>query len=1145
MLHKLESVLERCLSRSVEGLQESSIAVTIGDSFVNGKRTLIVCDDNVQAERLASQFLTFSALTPEQVICIPELDILPYELEVPPVNWLGQRNQALYRFFNMPIDKPGVVITTLLAACQHLKAKDFWSTMPFDLSLGDHVIIDNIANQLEELQYQAADFEVTQRGEYIRTNSVLDIFPIDSEYPFRVQWDSNLKTIVSIRIVDVESQSSLNGVESFTIIPVREMLCTADETKIVRTNFRRLFNKALADPFYKTISNGVLPEGVEFYLPLFSPTTNIFKEFSESNQRVVFLEHCDESYSKRMQYAHMRYSELQQDMLDHKVLRPEQIWLPFEEISSTLNSAEVLHISSESSERSEFQTEKTHFRVAENLSVLTSMLQGPMDNATKVVMLVQTKSRLAQMRPLGAVLNCSFEFCKTWEEARQTENKFVVMFGDMDAGYFDVKSGLLLITEHEIFGHQIRLDDDVEAVESKDEDPLKGLTIGDLVVHYRLGIGRYNGLKRPSSNMFGPEYFSMEFSDGGSAFLPIAELPLVRKYQCLNPENVKLSTYDKNNRPWTSAVENTVKELGPIVKELLEKKAVRDSILGVKIPQPTDVYAKFCKRFPYQPTRDQLRATDEIKSDLCSSKVMNRIITGDVGFGKTEVAARAAMMCALHGYQVVVAVPSTLLCNQHYASFVERFKGFDVNICKLAGGNSSKALIDQIENGSFSIIISTHTALRTDIKYHNLGLVIVDEEHRFGVDDKAALSRKFESVNMLSMTATPIPRTLDSSLAGIRDTSVLSTPPASRLSIITTVAMPTEAAVRNALRRELIRNGQAFYLCNSIEMIESRIEWLKSLLPELTVDCVHGQRTREENAQVMERMKEGEVDVLVATTIIENGIDIANANTIIIENADRLGLATLHQLRGRVGRSIRRGYCVLLASGESISTEGEGRLKAMLNTSKLGDGLRLSYYDLQIRGAGELLGEGQSGNIQAIGYDLYYVVFQNYLRMASKMPDYTITDRQFKRLVEGEEPCKIELGSGTSISADYIPYDSLRIMYYSRLSSAKSHDEVMKIRTEIEDRFGPMPDEVADVFPVYSIRLAVRPLGITTIVSNESGVHVKLQDPEYLEKFAKLVRFESKSEYSYLWITLLDCPNTLEGVDSFFDQFQINLKEVA
>jgi transcription-repair coupling factor (superfamily II helicase) len=741
--------------------------------------------------------------------------------------------------------------------------------------------------------------------------------------------------------------------------------------------------------------------------------------------------------------------------------------------------------------------------------------------------------------PVGAA-SAAIDVSRIAAEAAPTTmakaTRFAITIAPLEQGFALTRPALTVLTERELFGERVRTERRRRRGAARDPDAiirdLTELSVGSPIVHVDHGVGRYQGLLSMELGGMEGEFLVIEYAKGDKLYVPVAQLGLVSRYSGTAPELAPL--HSLGGDAWERARRKAAEKVRDVAAELLAIYAQREARGGESLPIDRQLVEAFGASFPFEETPDQEQAIDAVLRDLAAPRAMDRVICGDVGFGKTEVALRAAFAAATAGKQVAVLVPTTLLAQQHYRNFADRFADWPVKVDVLSRFKSSKEVneaLKRLADGQIDVIVGTHKLLQSDIRFKNLGLVIVDEEQRFGVRQKEQLKKLRAEVDLLTMTATPIPRTLNMAMSGLRDLSLITTPPAHRMAVRTFISAWDPATIREAFQRELARGGQVYFLHNEVQTIERTARELEELIPEARIGIAHGQMAERELERVMADFHRQRYNVLVCTTIIETGIDIPTANTIIIDRADRFGLAQLHQLRGRVGRSHHRAYAYLIVPDrKAITADAEKRLEALASLEELGAGFTLATHDLEIRGAGELLGDEQSGQIQEIGFGLYTELLDRAVRAlkSGKVPDFDLSS---------EHETEVELHLPALIPDDYLPDVHTRLTLYKRIASARNEDQLRDLQVEMIDRFGLLPEPTRTLFALSSLKLMATPLGIRKLDFGANGGRIVFRDKPEVDPMAiirliqKLPRVYKLDGQDKLRITL-DLPGAAERIRS-------------
>ncbi|WP_425263786.1 transcription-repair coupling factor [Vibrio owensii] len=1107
-------------SKSYGGVSGSSVASIITGEFkVNQKTSVLVCSTDQQAQETYNQIRFFNKdIDSSNILYLPGVETLPYDLESPHSELISERARVFFEVYSALSDhkagkntQPKLIVTSITTLIQKVCGQEHWVDSAVVINRNDTVDIKNIISHLENLGYQQNTLEATSMYTYFVANQNVDIFTSGESAPIRIK-TSNGK-ITSMKMVDIDTQITIGEeLNEVILLPAREIPVSAKGVRTFKINYRQTFNRAIGDSLYETVSRQQFPSGIESLLPLFtSSSESILQSLKPLKPSIYMLEGTRESVQKYMIQVVKRYEELSGDKT-RPMLQPNKIWLDGEDLSQILAELDTFTVSAAKSKSNTkvFNTELTNISRKTDLQEILDMLEPITDDAEKTIMFIHSKVRLKQVRALMSLLDKDADLFETWEEALSSEGNGCILEADINVGFIDRDTNLVVLTEKEIFGQPIMAkegkgeeEDDKEKEEEKSKnliaEDLKHLQEGDLVVHLNEGIGRYAGLKVLSVNGSNKEFFTIHYADSAKVFVDLNDLHLVSRYSGADPEKIVLDKKDR--KTWNKKVADAISHIQGTALQLLQAQIARQQKKGLVCEKPSRFYHRFCQEFPYQPTQDQLEVSSQIALDLQSPVPMDRLVAGDVGFGKTEVAMRAAFVAADSGYQSVMLAPSTILAHQHFESFKSRFQNTRFNIVELSSSGKDKDALKKIASGEADIIIGTHKAIQKSVKYSNLGLLIVDEEHRFGVKAKEQLRLASSEINVLSMTATPIPRSLSMAMNGIRDMSRLAIPPAKRLSIRTQVRDNAPEVLREAIEREMLREGQVFYVHNNTTTIYEAAEKIRSEFPHIRVAIAHGKMTTSELELVMGGFHRHEYDVLVATTIIETGIDVPNANTIIIEDAENFGIASLHQLRGRVGRSHHQGYAYLLRGKAANSETSIKRLNAMESATQLGDGFQLANHDLAIRGAGEILGDEQSGHISKIGYELYDKIMRHALQMIEDNGVSPLTSKQVEALQKGADPLVIDIGLNSIISESYIQNEQLRLSLYRRISMISSEAEVKSLKNELEDRFGPLPNDTSRSLELTKMKTRIHNLGIREIRLTDLGGTAKVyHSPENSNK---------------------------------------------
>jgi transcription-repair coupling factor (superfamily II helicase) len=930
-----------------------------------------------------------------------------------------------------------------------------------------------------------------EHGEFAVRGSILDLFPMGSMVPYRIDlFDDEIE---SIRSFEPENQRSLDETGRISLLPAREF--PVDDTAITR--FRRAWRSQFeGDPqralIYRDVSAGLIPNGIECYLPLFFEQTASLFDYLPRTTCLVAGEDARTAIEKFREEVNERYESLRHD-IERPLLPPQRLYLPDDETQAALSVYARIDV-----QRSEALDEGPAAlcfatRALPDLLVKSraerppGALQDFLAGFPGLALICaesagRRETLIAQLKEFGI----SPRPVDSWESFRDGSETLAITTAPMEQGaWLATEPALIIITEPRLFGER--------ALQQRRRRPkrdadviirnLTDLHIGAPVVHEDHGVGRYLGLQKLSVGGFEAEFLTLEYAGNDKLYVPVASMHLISRYTGSAPDTAPLHKLGSDH--WQKARSKAAQRVHDVAAELLDIYARRAARKGHPAHIDPEEYSAFASTFPFEETPDQAQAIEAVLEDMVSARPMDRVVCGDVGFGKTEVAMRAAFIATQSSRQVVVLVPTTLLAQQHYQNFCDRFADWPIKIEVLSRFRNKKQqeeIAAGFASGRVDILIGTHKVLQGEIKPRNLGLVIIDEEHRFGVRQKEKLKALRSEVDLLTLTATPIPRTLNMSLSGLRDLSIIATPPAQRLAIKTFISEWNTNTIREACLREITRGGQVYFLHNEVETIEKMARELRELVPEAIIQIGHGQMRERELEQVMLDFYHRRFNILLCTTIIESGIDVPTANTILINRADRLGLAQLHQLRGRVGRSHHRAYAYLVVPHRKAMTDDAiKRIEAIESLEDLGAGFTLATHDLEIRGAGELLGDEQSGQIQEIGFTLY-----------TELLERAVEALKAGREPELEQPLnhgpEVDLHVPALIPDDYLPDVHSRLILYKRIASAADKDELRELQVEMIDRFGLLPGPVKQLFSITELKLMAAPLGIRKIdVGENSG----------------------------------------------------------
>ena len=1047
---------------------------------------LVITSDNHTAHRLEAE-LAFFLGGSTGILRFPDWETLPYDLFSPHQDIVSQRLETVAR---LPSLESGVLVTAVATAMGRIAPRGFVDGHRFRIEHGDRLDIDTFRLRLDQAGYAGVS-QVMEHGEYAVRGSLFDLFPMGADAPLRI--DLLDDEIESLRVFDPDSQRSTHRLDRVDLLPAREFPTSTDAVSRFRRAWRRRFEGDPSRcPMYREISHGGWPAGIEYYLPLFFESTAILTDFLAPDAIVVLTEDVHDAARAFWADTSERYENRRHDR-ERPVLAPNEIFAPVEELFSALAAfAGVrLHRAAES-ERSGTVTFATRAppalpidaRATRPIGLLQDFLAA---QSGRCLIVAETAGRREILLETLAANGLRPVLVESWTAFMTSDCALAITVAALEDGAWIESPSVFVITESQLFGARAAQ----RRRRGSGRDPeglvrdLSELRIGAPVVHEMHGVGRYAGLEVLTVGGERGEFLRIDYADGDTLYVPVGSLHLVSRYMGMDPDAAPL--HKLGARQWQRARRRAAERVADVAAELLEVQARRASRPGVAFEVEPELLHGFEEAFPFEETPDQASAIEHVVADMRRATPMDRLVCGDVGFGKTEVAMRAAFVAVQSGKQVAVLVPTTLLAQQHYQTFSDRFADWPVRVEQLSRFRTRDAQGEVgrgLASGAVDIVIGTHKLLGDGVRFRRLGLVVIDEEHRFGVRQKERLKALRAEVDVLTLTATPIPRTLDLALSGLRDLSLIATPPARRLSIQTFVRRWDPGMLREALQREIRRGGQIFFVHNKVENIERIAGDVRELAPDAETRVAHGQMRERDLEQAMLDFYHRRFQVLVCTTIIETGIDIPNANTIVINRADRFGLAQLHQLRGRVGRSHHRAYAYLIVPDRrAMTADAIKRLEAIESLGDLGVGFNLATHDMEIRGAGEILGDEQSGQIQEVGYSLYTRLLERAVAAlrAGKAPDL---DRPL------DTGAEINVREPALIPEDYLPDVHTRLIMYKRIAGAEDEAALEELTVEMIDRFGLLPPAVRLLFDLARLKLQATPLGIRKIEAGATGGRV-------------------------------------------------------
>ncbi len=1052
---------------------------------------MVVARDTHQAQTLESDLRILAADL--DVVHFPDWETLPYDLFSPHPDIVSQRIGALYR---LPGLSRGLLVVPVATLMQRLAPRSFISGTSLVIEGGQQLDLDSERRRLENGGYRHVP-QVLDPGDFAVRGALLDLFPTGSPLPYRIELlDTEVDTI---RTFDPDTQRSLDRVSSVRLLPAREFPLDDEGVRRFRNALReRLPIDIRRCTLYQDIKEGTTPAGIEYYLPLFFENTETLFDYAPEHTLLALADGALPAADHFWEQTKERFENRRHD-IERPVLEPSSLFLAPDALRELLNQRSRIELVGTKHNRFVEATDtglesapvaalSPRIRDSEDaLQPLLARSRGPTLLAADSP--GRREALIEQIDATGVAIESVPDFASFETQARapgaEKSTALSVSVAALDDGFVSSNPAFTVLTERQLFPERAQQSRRRKRATRDPEMLIRDLTeiaIGAPIVHEEHGVGRYQGLIALDAGGTPGEFLAIEYARGDKLYVPVAQLHLVARYSGSSPELAPLHALGGD--AWGRAKRKAAERIRDVAAELLDIQSRRQARKGRALTVDRSEYESFAAAFPFEETPDQQVAIESVIADLGREQPMDRVVCGDVGFGKTEVAVRAAFVAALAGKQVALLVPTTLLAQQHYQNFADRFADWPVRVevlSRFKSAKESKELLGRLAEGTIDILIGTHRLLQPDMRFHELGLVIVDEEQRFGVRQKEILKKLRAEVHLLTLTATPIPRTLNMAMAGLRDLSIIATPPEHRLAVQTFVTQWDGALIREAFQRELARGGQVYFLHNEVSSIERIARELSELVPDARIRVAHGQMPERELEQIMLDFHRQRFNVLVCTTIIESGIDIPSANTIIIERADRFGLAQLHQLRGRVGRSHHRAYAYLvIPERKAMTADAVKRIEAIAALEELGAGFALATHDLEIRGAGELLGEEQSGQINEVGFSLYTDMLERAVRALreGRTPDFDLDERH---------GADVELHAPALIPDDYLHDVQERLTLYKRIASARDAAALRELQVEMIDRFGLLPPQVKILFAVAELKLWATALGVRKLELGAGG----------------------------------------------------------
>ncbi|MGY8624935.1 transcription-repair coupling factor [Chromobacterium violaceum] len=1083
----------RC-GRLPDGLDSHAIA-----ALAKQRRPLLILTADAQAAQRLKAELPFFA--PDLSIALfPDWETLPYDHFSPHGDLVSERLATLWQIRQRECQ---VVIAPVSTALGRLAPVSYLLGRTFFLKTGQQLDVEKLRGDMVTAGYQHVT-QVMAPGEFSVRGSLIDLYPMGSPLPYRIDlFDAEID---SLKTFDPDTQRTLYPVPEVRMLPAREY--PADESGV--TAFRQRYREKMeGDPsksrVYKDVSQGLWPAGIEYYLPLFFDETATLFDYVGDDALVVQHHDVQAAAETFWRDAQSRYDMARGDV-DRPVLAPADIFLRPDELMARLKPYARIEFAGDGETGAALPELAVDRRAEAPLHKLQRFIAS---GGKRVLLAAESLGRRETMLAFLAENGIKPTPVDSWADFAGGKAALALAVAPLYSGFMLADPAIAVVTESELYQHVARSHTRRKAGRAGSDAMLRDLAevkAGDPVVHEAHGIGRYVGLVTMDLGEGETELMQLEYADGATLYVPVSQLQLISRYAGGATDDIQL--HKLGNPAWEKAKKRAAEKARDTAAELLNLYAQRAAREGHSFTLSHADYAAFAAGFGFEETPDQATAIEAVIQDMCSGKPMDRLVCGDVGFGKTEVALRAAFVAVMGGKQVAVLVPTTLLAEQHFQNFSDRFADWPVRIAELSrfrSGKETKAALAGLADGGVDIVIGTHKLVQPDVAFKNLGLVIIDEEHRFGVRQKEQLKRLRANVDVLTLTATPIPRTLSMALEGLRDFSAIATAPSRRLAVKTFVSPLSNGVVREAVLRELKRGGQVFFLHNEVDTIENMREKLAELIPEARIGVAHGQLRERELEQVMRDFLQQRFNLLLCSTIIETGIDIPNANTILINRADKFGLAQLHQLRGRVGRSHHQAYAYLLTP-DGMTRDAQKRLEAIQLSGELGAGFYLAMHDLEIRGAGEVLGEGQSGEMQEVGFSLF-----------TEMLKQAVRDLKKGRAPDLDAPLgvttEINLHSPALLPDGYCPDVHERLLIYKRLASCETEAEIDDIHEELIDRFGLPPQSVKTLIESHRLRLVAKELGVQKLDASEVAVQITFVKNPPIDPVKIIMLIQSKKHY--------------------------------
>jgi len=1070
------------------GLDTASSALAISEAAVSANApVLLVAKDAEEADELIGAIKFFTHGTDLEVLSLPDWEVLPYDVFSPDQRIVSER---LATFSRLPKLQRGILTLPVSALTQRLCPRGYVAATVFRLETHEPMPHQQFCQQLSQNGYLRVG-EVLEQGEYAVRGSLIDVFPSGSTHAYRIDFLDD--AVDSIRAFEPDSQRSIREVPKIALMPAREFPTDENSLRLVKRRMRSRFGQEVQRSFlYQEISQGRLPSGIESYLPLFFDQTENVLDYLPETTIIILPAYFDDILEQSWKQTAHRYEQHGLDR-ERPLLPPDELLYRPEVLRSMLNTRARIRLH----DQEESEQAKKHYDIFNVISGPKLKLSGKGDETLEhyaaqnqsVLILTASVGEREIMQERLQTMGCTVSAIESWHDFITHKPALALARADIHQG-FSIPDQQIALVGFDQWQDYTAL---TQKRSQAGRDPLSvirnlnDLAIGDPVVHEQHGVGRYDGLSTFEIDGIRTECLIISYAGNDKLYVPVSALHKVGRYGGAPSE--KAPWHSLGSDQWEKARRRAVEKIRDVAAELIEIQARRMEKKGFSMRANADEYQLFCQSFPFEETPDQRQTIQAVLDDLASPHPTDRVVCGDVGFGKTEVAMRAAFVAVMSGHQVAILVPTTLLAQQHYRNFRDRFAQWPVKIAQISrldSGTKANTIQKNVAQGDIDIVIGTHKILQGNTHFKRLGLMIVDEEHRFGVRDKEKLKALRAEVDLLTLTATPIPRTLNMALGGLRELSIIATPPPGRLAIRTFIGSWNDALIEEACLREIQRGGQIYMVHNEVRSIENARQKLQQLMPGARIAIAHGQMREHELERVMLDFYHRRYNILVCTTIIESGIDIPTANTIIIERADRFGLAQLHQLRGRVGRSNHHAYAYLMIpeNKKAMTADARKRLEALANLENLGSGFVLATHDMEIRGAGSLLGDEQSGHMMEIGFDLYNELLARTVE-AMRHGELSINPETDK-----PKNLDIQLRLPALLPEDYIDDVKNRLVIYKRIAEAKNSRQLEELQIELIDRFGLLPQPARNLFALAEMKQKALSLGIVRIEATSQGLRI-------------------------------------------------------